>query len=120
MRIFFNICGSPTSKMRSGEGKSTVAPVFCSNTGMVLVDHAIAEAAGVGKSIVVAKRTSSATAKYQSICCELLPKRRGLHGLPRLAFIVDLRSTYHRCGGGKQLQLKHDIGYLKKKTTATA
>ena len=71
--------------MRTGEEKSIVAPVFCSNMGMVLVDQAIAEAAGVGKSTATAKKTSSATAKYQSICCELLPKRRGLRGLPRLA-----------------------------------
>ena len=106
--------------MRSGEEKSTVAPVFCSNMGMVLVDQAIAEAAGVGKSTAAAKRTSSATAKYQSICCELLPKRRGLHGLPRLAFTLDLRSTYHRCAGGKHLQLKAGYQLLQKKTTATA
>ncbi len=62
-----------------------MAPVFGSSMGMVLVDQAIAEAAGVGKSTATAKKTCSATAKYQSICCEMLPKRRGLRGLPRLA-----------------------------------
>ncbi len=79
--------------MRSGEGKSIVAPVFGSSMGMVPVDQAIAEAPRVGKSTATAKKTSSATAKYQSICCELLPKRRWLRGLPRLALEKGDKST---------------------------
>ena len=39
------------------EGKSTVAPVFGSNMGMVLVDQAFFEAARVGKSTAAAKKT---------------------------------------------------------------
>jgi hypothetical protein len=82
--------------------------------GMVLVDLAVAEAAGVGNYTVAAKKNTSATAKYKSIYCELLPKRRGLRGLPRLAFSVDLRSTYYRCACGKHLHLKAGYVLLKR------
>ena len=69
----------------------------------MLVDLDNDEVERVGKSTAVAKNATSATAKYQSIRCEHLRKLRGLHGLPRLAFAIDLRSTYYRCAGGKHL-----------------
>ncbi len=101
--------------MRSGEGKAIVALVFGSNIGIVLVDLAIAKATLVIKSTTTAKKTTQyATAKYQSIYCELLLKRRGLRGLPRLAFKVDLRSTNYICAGGKYLQLKARYDLLKR------
>jgi hypothetical protein len=98
-------------KDESFERKSTVAPVFGGYMGMVLVDLAITEVVGVQNSIVDALKTSYVTAKYKS---NQLPNRRGLRGLPRLAFTLDMRSTYYRYAGVKHLQLKARYDLLKR------
>ena len=74
-----------------------MAPVFGSNVGMVHVYLEVAKAAKVGDLLLPLKKTTSATAQIFFIYGERVLKRRGLRGLLRLAFAIDLRSKCHGC-----------------------
>ena len=88
-----------------------MAHVFCSKMGMALVILQKPRLQEKERAIATARTTTFATAKFAITYGELLLKRRGLRGLLRLAFTLDMRNTFYKCAGGKWLLNKHGLNY---------